>query len=501
MKYILIITFTLNSLLLASSQVVLGSYSSALRAINVKEQIDNIIVNDFRFKNFLKKKKIETKIEESGKYFIIAIGPINDVVTKRAILNRVKKTKFKDAYLVEKIKEIEVLEQEPKIEDIIVNTPKTIVPIKTKKIEPQKNYKNDNMLDAYFIEIIATITILLLSIIYLIIKRRQHINNEYANLNLKKRELVQIDDPYKYTQETTNEDENIYEIPENDEIVFDNLDKIENTAKEVIASSITSNILKKQVPEHAKITKNDFKDFKDSRIMIAEDNIINQKIISDLLSDSEIAIVVVDDGQEVLNFLEKDSDFSIILMDVHMPNIDGYEATEHIRSNSKYSHIIIVALSGDTTSDDIKKMKDVGMQEYLEKPLKMDALYDILYSYSRKRKSYEELEKALFIEDGLEVCGGNEKFYKEILSDFIKDNADSTDEIKKLLNSKEFYKAQEFLLDMMGVAGNIGANKIQELAAGLRISIDTYEDNRYLDLFKIYSKNYKQLEKEVKDYL
>ena len=235
--------------------------------------------------------------------------------------------------------------------------------------------------------------------------------------------------------------------------------------------------------------------------MIAEDNIINQKIISDLLSDSEIAIVVVDDGQEVLNFLEKDSDFSIILMDVHMPNIDGYEATEHIRSNSKYSHIIIVALSGDTTSDDIKKMKDVGMQEYLEKPLKMDALYDILYSYSRKRKSYEELEKALFIEDGLEVCGGNEKFYKEILSDFIKDNADSTDEIKKLLNSKEFYKAQEFLLDMMGVAGNIGANKIQELAAGLRISIDTYEDNRYLDLFKIYSKNYKQLEKEVKDYL
>ncbi len=511
MKYILLITLLLNSLLFATSQVVLGTYSTNKAAIDVKSQIDTIISKDFRFKKFLVKNSIQSIVKEKGKYFIVALEPINDIVTQHAILNRIQKTQFKDAYVLqikqplheEVIADEEdlLLEEEPEIEEIRV--PKTNIPrIRT--------HKQQNMLDIYFNEIMATIAILILSIIYLIIKRRQHTTNEYSEVKLSsKQETPPVEETYKPDDEPRNENENVYAMQENNEIVYDALDDLakkqkdekKEAIKNIITISITSNVAKKQVPRHSKITKNDFKHFKGTRIMIAEDNIINQKVINGLLSDSMMDIVTVDDGQEVLNFLEKDSNFSIILMDAHMPNMDGYEATRRIRSNPNYSHITVIALSGDTASDDIKNMKSVGMQEHLEKPLKMDPLYDILYAYSSPQNSSQELNPALSIEDGLKVCGGDEKFYKEILSDFIKDNSSTMDDIDKLLQNKEFTKAQEFLLDLMGVAANIGATRIQELSQELRTSLNHPEDKKYINIFQDFTRNYAALEKEVQEYL
>jgi len=523
MKYILLITIILNTLVLATSEVVLGTYSSTTSAINVKIKIDKIISDDFRFRDFLIKNSIKSMVREKGNYFIVALGPINDIVTQHSILNRVKKTSFKDAYALQisEHKDLELLlEDKPNIDNIDAK-PVKIAVIKTPhkvQTQAQKAYSQANMLNEYFNEIIATISILLLSIIYLMIKKRQHTNNQYSDLKIKnKDEILEINDSYEYKDEFSDDD--VYEMQGNNEIIFDALDdssskkvKVEESIEEIVVNSpkdiqeiiptkTTSNVAKKQVPRHEKITKADFKNFAGVRIMIAEDNIINQKVINGLLSDSNIDIVIVDDGREVLDFLEKDNDFSIILMDAHMPNMDGYEATRRIRANPQYSHITVVALSGDTASDDIKNMKNAGMQEHLEKPLKMDPLYDLLYSYSKIQDNYETLENALYKEIGLEVCGGDESFYKEILNDFVSDNIESTNELKKLLDDKEFTKAQEFLLDLVGVTANIGASRVQKIALELKASLDNPDDHKYLDIFKDYDKNYKHLESEVKEYL
>lgn len=472
MKYILLLTILLNSLLLATSQIVVGTYSTNKNAVNVKSKLDSIILEDFRFKNFLLKNSIKSTVKEKGKYFIVSLGPINDIVTQHAVLNRVKKTKFKDAFVLQLELPVQKIIKEEK-EELLIDKESNIEKIEIIKIT--KNYKQTNMLDEYFNVIMATLTILILSILYLIIKKRQHTKNQYSDLDIAvKKEIVPINDSHKYSK-----------------------DSIDNTPK-----SIKSDVVKKMVPKHGKITKSDFKNFQGARIMIAEDNIINQKVINGLLSDSLIDIITVDDGQEVLDFLEKDSNFSIILMDAHMPNVDGYEATRRIRSNPKYSHITVVALSGDTAQDDINNMKKAGMQDHIEKPLKMDSLYDILYAYTKINNTYVALEKALFIKDGLEVCGDDENFYKEILNDFVKDNVKYIDEIENLINNKEFSKAQEFLLDLIGIAGNIGAKRIQILAGELKSALEQTTDTKnYTDTFKNFTRNYKQLEIEVQEYI
>lgn len=508
MKYILFITILLNSLLLASHQVILGTYSTHNSALNVKAQLNTIISQDTRFKDFLVKNSIRSIVKEKDNYFIVALQPINDIVTQHAILNRIQKTKFKDAFLAKMTEEIEeealLISSEPDIDDIKIIQTKV-----TKAIE----VKQQNLLNEYFNEIIASIVILLLSILYLMIKRRKYTDNEHDYLNTsKKEEIVQIDDPYEYTNDST-DDDNIYEMQTTNEIVFDaldddsdadsdkNVDEIKDVEEETPKKEITSDVIKKEVPQRDKTTKDDFKDFKGIRIMIAEDNIINQKVLKGLLADSMINIVTVNDGQEALDYLEDDCNFSIILMDAHMPNMDGYEATKHIRSNNNYSHITVVALSGDTAKNDILNMKNVGMQEHLEKPLKMDPLYNVLYAYSKVQELDEELEQALYIEYGLDICGNDETFYKEILNDFLRENNKSVDKIKKLLNKNEVSKVQEYLLDLIGMAGNIGADRIKELAGELRVALGDTSNNKYVDILRDYSKNYKNLEKEIKEYL
>ena len=243
--------------------------------------------------------------------------------------------------------------------------------------------------------------------------------------------------------------------------------------------------------------------------MLAEDNMINQKVVIGLLSTSGIQIVVVDDGLEAINFLKDDNDFCIVLMDAHMPNMDGYEATRQIRQNEDYSHITVIALSGDTAADDVRKMKESGMKEHLEKPLKIDSLYSILSAYAFQRNGIVDLnenisinnEQELYSDVGIEICGGDEDFYKEILNDFIRDNSDTTSKIQSSLNTNDFVEADKLLVDISGIVANIGATNIKQILKEFRVSIKSPEDEKYIQIFVKYAKHYEALIQEVKEYL
>jgi len=130
-------------------------------------------------------------------------------------------------------------------------------------------------------------------------------------------------------------------------------------------------------------TKEDLKELGKHKILIAEDNKINQKVMKGLLIDTQIEIVFSDDGQKCIDelFSDKNKNYKLILMDINMPNLDGYEATKKIRENKKYDYVDIIALSGDTSTEDIQKTKDVGMQGHLAKPIDVKALYKTLILY------------------------------------------------------------------------------------------------------------------------
>jgi len=257
----------------------------------------------------------------------------------------------------------------------------------------------------------------------------------------------------------------------------------------------------REVPSHGKITKENFKEFSGAKILIAEDNLINQKVIKGLLADTGIQISMADDGQDALDILEKNSDFFMILMDAHMPRVDGFEATGVIRSNTKYNKIPIVALSGDIAPDDIKKMKDAGMQEHLAKPLKIASLYDILYAYSKsetpkKLIRVQELDTKL----GLEICGNDKAFYQEILNDFVEMYENSTHQLGDYLYNNELKKADILLLDIVGLTANLGANSFHDIALDIKAALKDTEESSYLTLVEQYKMQLDNLIEDIKIY-
>lgn len=265
---------------------------------------------------------------------------------------------------------------------------------------------------------------------------------------------------------------------------------------------------KRDVPPHGKVTKESFKEFKGNRILIAEDNMINQKVISSLLAESGMDIVIADDGQFALDILERDSNFLMVLMDAHMPRVDGFEATRAIRKNPAYDHIVVVALSGDTAADDIKKMQEAGMEEHLEKPLRMDALYDVLYAYSGKapkeQKSDEYVEVIITQElqgdKGLHICGGDEQFYHEILDEFVHNYSASAEELTQMLEAHKLKEADKLLLDICGVSANIGADTLYNVATELKDSLKDTQEKSYMSLVSTYDKHLKALLQDIKNY-
>jgi len=237
-------------------------------------------------------------------------------------------------------------------------------------------------------------------------------------------------------------------------------------------------------------TKENFKEFEGLRLLIAEDNLINQKVIVGLLKDSGINIKIANDGQECLDILAEDPNYQIILMDAHMPRVDGLEATRLIRANPAYDHITVMALSGDTGADDVRKMRECGMEEQLEKPLKISALYQALYCYFDPDMiggPGEDLpEIHLDNSLGLEMLGGDVELYHEILREFESLYKDSDDKIELWLKHEDYDRAKALLLDVKGIGESIGTAELTETAEEFREALIAGETARYAKLMNRY---------------
>lgn len=122
-------------------------------------------------------------------------------------------------------------------------------------------------------------------------------------------------------------------------------------------------------------------------ILVAEDNIVNQKIVLRMLEKKGWKARAVDDGEEVLNVLKKES-FDLILMDAQMPRLDGFETTRRIREEEKKSgkRIPIIALTARAMSDDRRQCLECGMDGYIAKPIDREQFFETIENYFNQRK-------------------------------------------------------------------------------------------------------------------
>ena len=227
------------------------------------------------------------------------------------------------------------------------------------------------------------------------------------------------------------------------------------------SSFIFSIVLKEIKSSKSKILKDkssvsDISCLKGTKILLAEDDKINQEIVSGLLDGSGVNIDIANDGEEAVKMFDKNS-YELILMDYQMPILNGIEATKVIRKKDK--KIPIIAFSANVMKEEIVKIKDVGMDDILVKPIDTNKFYNILLKYISKKTNIDKEEKELLkdykrdklfreLELSLETMQPKkcdlvmQKIKKYKLSD--RDNLVFQD-IKEMIEDFEFEEASEIL--------------------------------------------------------
>ena len=126
------------------------------------------------------------------------------------------------------------------------------------------------------------------------------------------------------------------------------------------------------------------------RILVAEDNLINQKLAVRILEKQGWQPVIANNGKEAVKLYEKEG-FDLILMDVQMPEMDGLEATEKIRKieESADGHIPIIAITANAFEEDKKRCLAAGMDAYITKPIKIAELFGIIEEVLNQKEKGE----------------------------------------------------------------------------------------------------------------
>ena len=260
------------------------------------------------------------------------------------------------------------------------------------------------------------------------------------------------------------------------------------------------------------ITLNDFIKFQNKRILLVEDNTINQKVFSGILGKSKMQITIANHGKEALKILAEDKNFDIIFMDINMPVMDGYTASIKIREESKYNNIPIIALSALTSSDEIAKMFSSGMNGYMAKPLEKEKLYTVLTIFIEniqqqpvndlKDESSESIKyDGLNITLGISKSSSSEIFYKEILLEF-KDAYGKTDNLfKKFVKDFRYEQLRIFCVDIKGLAGTIGAEKLHLIVTNILKNLSLKKYDYIPELVEQYTIELKLINKSIDKYL
>ncbi len=135
--------------------------------------------------------------------------------------------------------------------------------------------------------------------------------------------------------------------------------------------------LEKKISGQDKLLKEESsKSLKGIRAILAEDNLVNQKIAARMLEKKELVVTVASNGKEVIEILGK-GEYDVILMDCQMPEMDGFEATRAIREKEAETkeHIPIIALTARAMHEDKQRCIDSGMDGYVSKPIDRQKLF------------------------------------------------------------------------------------------------------------------------------
>ncbi len=237
-----------------------------------------------------------------------------------------------------------------------------------------------------------------------------------------------------------------------------------------------------------------------AHVLLAEDNKINQQVAEELLAQAGLKVAIANNGREAVEMLEDKNEYEAVLMDMQMPEMDGYEATRTIRQNPEFTDLPIIAMTANVMAGDREKCLEAGMNDHLAKPIEPDKLFKILVQWIPPRESeapQAELEpsgnkvaddklpgslEGIDIDEGLRRVGGNRKLYRKLLVEFLQDHREDVHDIRKALDQEDLETAQRIAHTIKGVSGSIGAGDLHRDAESLDSALKEGQQDLYHEL-------------------
>jgi two-component system sensor histidine kinase/response regulator len=223
-------------------------------------------------------------------------------------------------------------------------------------------------------------------------------------------------------------------------------------------------------------------DFTGTRILLVEDNEVNQQVATELLESVGATVGIANDGAEAVKILtegEGHPSFDVVLMDLQMPDMDGFTATRHIRTQPRLQGVPIIAMTAHALVEERQHCLDAGMNDHVSKPIDPDALFATLTRWAKPRQVPTASTEArpgraaavvipeidgVDVREGLTRAAGNRRLYRDLLLRFAKDHRDVGAQIAAALESGDPKQAEHIAHTVKGVAGNMSISKIYSSA-------------------------------------
>jgi PAS domain S-box-containing protein len=222
------------------------------------------------------------------------------------------------------------------------------------------------------------------------------------------------------------------------------------------------------------------------RILLVEDNDLNQQVATELLENAGASVSIANHGGEAVKILTEGGQpppFDIVLMDLQMPEMDGFTATGLLRAVPHLQQLPIIAMTAHALVDERQRCLDVGMNDHVSKPIEPDALFATLMRWAKPRHAQRPRDESTVANpldgtvlpeiDGVDMAGalnrvaGNKRLYRDLLKQFAAKQAEVNSQIVAAIHSGDNQLAERILHTAKGVAGNIGLGGISGAAEKL----------------------------------
>lgn len=307
-------------------------------------------------------------------------------------------------------------------------------------------------------------------------------------------------------------------------VVLPNLIKIIDTLvnKEFDASAemlTTANLLR----ESKNIKGNNWRWPENSRILLVEDNHVNQEVAIGILDEFNISCGIAGNGIEALNELKsapRDEPYTLVFMDCQMPDMDGYEATQLIRQGNagkSYIDVPIIAMTANAMRGDREKCLNAGMSDYLTKPIEPGAILSVLTKYLNDNQTASSethiqtnddnevgfgIDEDIWDIDGtLRRILGKEKLLVTLIHSFLKEMPKRFKELESAEETNDHKSISLVAHTIKGVAANLGALKLQATAKTLEEETKEKNTKNYSELIVTLNNDFSTVKKLLEQYI